>query len=112
MKHARKVISILCPVLVALCIPVALAQNQSAAPNSPSAAPKAPALNPEQRRAFAQADQLARQDTQYSAAVQKVIEAQKAADNIYFAKLRKLAPELGPYIDFLVKARNPAPPVQ
>ena len=75
----------------------------------PAVANTAPRLSAEQRRAFAQAEVLVRQDPEYKSAVQRVIDAQKAADGIYFAKIRKAMPELGPYLDFLEKARNPAP---
>ena len=98
--------------LIATCLALFTAAGSGFAQTSepkPTPPNEAPRLNPEQRRAFSQAEQSVSQDAEYKVAVQRVIEAQKAADRIYFAKIRKALPELGPYLDFLEKARNPAP---
>jgi hypothetical protein len=50
-------------------------------------------------------------DAEYQAAVKRAIEAQRAADSLFFAKMTKAAsPELQGYIKFLQQSRSAATP--
>lgn len=89
---------------------VATAHNavSQAATNATTAAAPAPAptLSPEQRREFAALQQSIMGDAEYAAAVKRAVEAQRAADALFFSKMAKAAkPELQAYIKFLQQAR-------
>lgn len=80
---------------------------------APVATPtKAPKLTPEQRQEYARAKQSVITDAEYTAAVTKAIEAQKAADRMFFSKLIKAAPDLRDYISYLRSARGLGPAVK
>ena len=87
-------------------------QGQQLAASVSAAQQNAPKLTPAERQKFAGARDLVMRDAEYNAAVQKVQEAQKAADKLFFVKLRKAAPDLGEYIRYLENARGLTKPAQ
>jgi hypothetical protein len=94
-------------IVASLAILATFAPDHSAA-QSPAGAPaaSAPKLTPEQRREFAALQESVMADAEYSAAVKRAIEAQKAADSLFFAKMLRVAkPEMQAYIKFLQQAR-------
>jgi len=74
-----------------------------------SAGSKTTKLTPDQRQAYAAARDRVLEDAEYKAAVQRAIEAQKAADRTFFNKLLRAAPDLREYILQLQKARGLGP---
>jgi len=91
----------------------AIAQTPpTSAPASPGAPNKTPKLTPEQRQKYAEAQALVMKDGEYALAVQKAVEAQKAADRIFFSKLLKAAPGLEEYISYLRTARGLTQPAR
>lgn len=94
--------------LAAIAISASAGQTPAEASPAPAAAPT---LTPEQRREFAQLQEKLAGDAEYQAAVKRAIEAQRAADNLFFAKMTKAAsPELQGYIKFLQQSRAAATP--
>jgi hypothetical protein len=100
---------LVCAVLLAVS-PLADAQAPVSTPVEKSS--QAPQLSPEQRRKFAEVRDSLNKDPEYSSAVKKVQDAHKAADKLFFAKLRKAAPDLGEYIRYLENARGLIKPAQ
>jgi hypothetical protein len=99
--------------LLAICLAaMAISKSASQTPSDGASAPAAaPTLTPEQRREFAQLQEKLTGDAEYQAAVKRAIEAQRAADNLFFAKMTKAAgPELQAYIKFLQQSRAAATP--
>ena len=96
-------------IVASLAILATFAPDHSAAQSpagAPAASTPAPKLTPEQRREFAALQESVMADAEYNAAVKRAIEAQKAADSLFFAKMLRVAkPEMQAYIKFLQRAR-------
>jgi len=91
--------------LATIALDQSFGQPPASAPATPAPAPK---LTPEQRREFALLQQQIMADAEYNAAVKRAVEAQRAADDLFFAKMAKAAkPELQSYLKFLKEARSP-----
>jgi hypothetical protein len=104
----RIVTTMLATFLAAIAMPEAVSQTPSDGSPAVAAAPK---LTTEQRREFAQLQEKLMLDAEYQAAVKRAIEAQRAADSLFFAKMTKAAsPELQGYIKFLQQSRSAATP--
>jgi hypothetical protein len=89
------------------CIPIALSNPQPLpAPSKITTPIEKPSLTAEQRMEFAKARDRIQSDPEYAAAVQRVVLAQKAADNLYFNKLLAAAPQLSDYIRYMQQARG------
>lgn len=64
-----------------------------------------PEITPESKKRYATAAARVAQDPQYLALVQAVSKAQRAADRLFFEKLRQLEPSLKEYLDYLESTR-------
>lgn len=88
---------------LAFLVPNSASQAPAEAPPSRVAPPR---ITSEQRREFAEIQERLMADAEYKAAVNRAIEAQRAADNLFFTKMAKAAsPELQGYIKFLQQSR-------
>lgn len=69
------------------------------------AAPVAPKISPEIKQRYAVAAATAAKDPQYLSAVEAATKAQRAADRLFFEKMRQLDGGLKEYLDYLEKTR-------
>jgi ribosomal protein S30 len=94
--------------LAALRSPVSGQTTEAAAVETRAQPPtQSPRLTAKQRQAYAAARERVMEDAEYKAAVQRAVDAQRAADNLFFAKMTKAAgPELQDYIKFLQQSRS------
>lgn len=69
-------------------------------------APSPPQITPETKQRYAAASAAVAQDPEYLRAVKEVAKAQRAADQIFFEKLRRLEPSLKDYLNYLEKVRS------
>jgi hypothetical protein len=95
--------------LILLSVPAVF--GEEAEPAAPSSAGAQAAFEPtaEQRRELVRAQEKVMEDSEYKAAVQRAIQAQQAADRLFFTKLLRTAPDLRDYILELQKARGLGP---
>ena len=69
-------------------------------------APSPPEITPENKQKYAAAAAVAAKDPAYLQAVKEVVRAQRAADRIFFEKLRQIEPDLKAYLEYLEKVRS------
>jgi hypothetical protein len=107
MKHSTW----FCAMVLLMLLQVPAVSGELAEPAARSSAGAQAAFKPtaEQRRELLRAQEKVMEDAEYKAALQRAIEAQRAADRLFFTKLLRAAPDLRDYILDLQRARGLGP---